>query len=153
RVGQRRVRARHVVLTSGGLGSLKLLLLLQRDHAGLFGAPLGAGYMGHLTGSIALIAPNDPRDVAGFTTRPVGGGVFARRRLRPSPQTAIEERIGNIAFWFENGGAGNPEHGDATASARYLATRALRFGRGEGAIGPHVANVMRAPFSAAYGLA
>src|SRR5690606_17859369 len=65
----------------------------------------------------------------------------------------IEERIVNIAFWFENGGAGNPEHGDATASARYLATRALRFGRGEGAIGPHVANVMRAPFSAAYGLA
>lgn len=153
RVGERRVRAGHVVLASGGLGALKLLLLLQRDHPGLFGETLGAGYMGHLTGSIALIAPSDPDDIAAFATRELSGGAFARRRLRPLSQTVTGERIVNIAFWCENGAAGNPEHGNATASARYLATRLLRFGRGEGALGPHIDNVMRAPFSAASGLA
>lgn len=152
RVGERRVRAKRIVLTSGGLGALKLLLLLQRDHPALFSDALGRGYMGHLTGTIATIAPTNPADVAAFTTRPLGHDVFARRRLRPTPETITRDNIVNIAFWFENGGAGNPEHGDATASARYLATRMMRFGRGEGALGPHVANVMRAPLSAASGL-
>jgi len=153
RVGEKRVRAKHIVLTSGGLGSLKLLLLLQREHPHLFTDTLGRCYMGHLTGTIASLAPTNTADVAAFTTRPIGDNIHARRRLRPTPQTVIGENIINIAFWFENGGAANPEHGDATASARYLATRLLRFGRGEGALGPHIANVARAPFSAAHGLA
>lgn len=152
RVGAQRVRAKHVVLTSGGLGSLKLLLLLQREHPHLFNDTLGRCYMGHLTGTIALIAPRDPADVAAFTARPIGDNIYARRRLRPTPQTIAAENIVNIAFWFENGAAANPEHGDATASARYLATRLMKFGRGEGALGPHIANVMRAPLSAIAGL-
>jgi len=109
--------------------------------------------MGHLTGSIALIAPTDRADVQAFTPRDIGNHIYARRRIRPTPQSIADENIVNIAFWFENGGAGNPEHGDATASARYLATRMMRFGRGEGALGPHIANVARAPLSAASGLA
>lgn len=155
RLGERTLRAKHVVLASGGLGSLKLLLLLQRAHPALFGAAndaLGRNYMGHLTGTIAHIAPADRDDVRAFTPRPIGDEVYARRRLRPTAQTVRDENIVNIAFWFENGDANNPEHGNATASARYLATRMLRFGRGEGALGPHVANVMRAPSSAVTGL-
>jgi len=153
---ERRVRAQHVVLTSGGLGSLKLLLLLQRERPALFGGadgPLGRGYMGHLTGTIAALAPTDASDVAAFTTRPLGDGVHARRRLRPLPRTVLDQNIVNIAFWLENGDAADPAHGNATASARYLATRMLRFGRGDGALGPHIANVARAPLSAASGLA
>lgn len=153
RIGDRTLRARRIVLTSGGLGSLKLLLLLQREAPSLFGDALGRFYMGHLTGSIALIAPTDRADVQAFTPRDIGNHITARRRLRPAPQTITDDNILNIAFWFENGGAGNPEHGDATASARYLAARMLRFGRGEGALGPHLANVARAPWSAASGLA
>ncbi|HYD87328.1 MAG TPA: FAD-dependent oxidoreductase [Vitreimonas sp.] len=152
RVGEKRVRAKQIVLTSGGLGTLKLLLLLQREHPHLFSDALGRCYMGHLTGAIAAIAPSDPADVAAFTTRPIGDNIYARRRLRPTPQTVTDENIVNIAFWFENGAAANPAHGDATASARYLATRMLRLGRGEGALGPHLANVARAPWSAAAGL-
>ncbi|MDZ4691582.1 FAD-dependent oxidoreductase [Terricaulis sp.] len=153
RLGDRTLRAKKVILTSGGLGTLKLLLLMQRETPGVFSDALGRGYMGHLTGSISLLAPSDRADVQAFTPRDIGGQIYARRRMRPTPQTITNEHIVNIAFWFENGGANNPEHGDATASARYLATRMMRFGRGEGALGPHVANVMRAPLSAASGLA
>ncbi len=155
--GERRsLRAGHVVLTSGGLGCLKLLLLMQRERPALFGGPggpLGRGYMGHLAGTIASLVPADPVDVRAFTMRPLGGGVFARRRIRPLPQTVVDEKLVNIAFWLENGFSGNPEHGSATASARYLAACLMRAGRGAGALGPHFANIARAPFSAVSGLA
>ena len=152
--GELRVRARHVVLACGGLGVLKLLLLLQRDAPALFSdAPLGVGYMGHLTGTVATLEPSEPNDVAAFACRPVGDGVFARRRLRPTPDTVTRENLVNIAFWLENGDTNNPEHGSASASARYLATRLARFGRGGEPLGPHIANVARAPWSAATGLA
>lgn len=155
--GERRsVRARHVVLASGGLGCLRLLLLMQRAQPALFGGPdgpLGRGYMGHLAGTIASLAPADKVDVEAFTMRPLGGGIYARRRIRPLPQTVADEGLVNIAFWLESGFSGNPEHGSANASARYLATRVMRLGRGEGALGPHFANVARAPLSAASGLA
>ena len=60
RVGddKKRVAAKHFVLTSGGLGALRLLLLAQRETPALFGGadgPLGRFYMGHLTGSIAAL--------------------------------------------------------------------------------------------------
>jgi len=146
------VHARRVVLTPGGLGALKLLLLLQREHPQLCGTALGAGYMGHLTGSIARLKPAEPADVAAFACRPLGDGAYARRRLRPTAETIDRERLVNIAFWLENGDAANAQHGNAAASARYLATRLARFGRGDGALGPHLANVARAPWSAASGL-
>ncbi len=151
----KRVRAACFVLTAGGLGTLKLLLLLQRETPSLFGGargPLGAGYMGHLTGTMATLEPADRADIAAFATRPLGDGVFARRRLRPRAETITREGIVNIAFWLENGSAADSAHGSATASARFLATRLMRFGRGEGALGPHIANVARDPFGAAAGL-
>lgn len=151
----KRVRAAHIVLTAGGLGTLKLLLLLQREAPSLFGGaggPLGRGYMGHLTGTIATLEPANASDIAAFATRPLGEGVFARRRLRPAEQTIASQHIVNIAFWLENGAAADPAHGSATASARYLAARLVRFGRGEGALGPHIANVARDPFGAGAGL-
>lgn len=155
--GERRcLHARHVVLTSGGLGCLKLLLLMQRDRPALFGGPggpLGRGYMGHLAGTIASLVPADPADVGAFTMRPLGGGVFARRRIRPLPQTVVDEKLVNIAFWLESGFSGNPKHGSASASARYLAACVMRAGRGAGVLGPHLANIVRAPFSAVSGLA
>jgi choline dehydrogenase-like flavoprotein len=149
---ERLARARHFVLAGGGLASLRLLLLMRRAAPGLFSDALGRAYMGHLTGTIATIAPSDTADAAAFATRPLGEGAHARRRIRPTPDTVAREGVVNIAFWFENGAAGDAAHGSAVASARYLATRALRFGRGEGALGPHVANVARDPFGAASGL-
>jgi choline dehydrogenase-like flavoprotein len=151
----KRVSAQHVVLTGGGLGVLRLLLLAQRETPALFGGPagpLGRGYMGHLTGSIAALAPANAADAQAFACRKLDNSGYARRRFRPSAETIARERLVNTAFWLDNAGIGDPAHGDAAASAKFIAARLARFGRGEGALGPHLANVARAPISAAAGL-
>lgn len=153
------VRAKQFVLTGGGLGSLKLMLLAQREHPALFGPNLGRGYMGHLTGTIAQLAPSNAQDVAAFACRPLGDGVYARRRLRPTPETITSANILNIAFWLDNGALGDAAHGSSVASARYLAARLVRtaakFGRDgdKTPLAPHLANVARAPVTAFTGLA
>ncbi len=157
RVGgdEKRVVAKHFVLTSGGLGALRLLLLAQREAPALFGGvdgPLGRFYMGHLTGSIAAIAPSQGADAQAFACRKLDGGVYARRRLRPRAETVAGEAIVNTAFWLDNAGIGDPAHGDAAASAKFIAARIAALGRGEGKLAPHIANVARAPISAAAGL-
>ncbi len=157
RVGgeMKQVRARHIVLTSGGLGALRLLLLTQRANPALFGGaqgPLGRGYMGHLTGSIAALAPTHAADAQAFACRKIEGGFYARRRFRPKAETIAREAIVNTALWLDNAGIGDPAHGDAAASAKFIAARLARFGAGAGALAPHIANVARAPVSAAAGL-
>ncbi|WP_395648373.1 GMC family oxidoreductase [Terricaulis sp.] len=152
------VRAKKFVLTGGGLGTLKLLLLAQREHPALFGANLGRGYMGHLTGTIASLTLNHAADAQAFACRPLGDGVFARRRFRPKAETVRDDHIFNIAFWLDNGAMGDAAHGSSVASARYLAARmvrtAVKLGRDgdKSPLGPHIANVARAPVSAFIGL-
>jgi choline dehydrogenase-like flavoprotein len=128
RIGAREqaVRARHFVLTAGGLGTLRLLLLAQREQPFLFGGPdgpLGRGYMGHLTGAIADLVPAQAADAHGFAPRALGSGIVARRRIQPLADTVVENDLVNIAFWLDNGDAGDAGHGDAATSAKYLATR------------------------------
>jgi choline dehydrogenase-like flavoprotein len=157
---ERVARAKRFILTCGGLGSIKLLLLTQREAPQVFGGPegpLGRGYMGHLTGAIADIELADAGDVAAFSTRGVEGGVRARRRIRPRGDVIAREHILNIAFWLENASNDNAEHGSSVASAKYVAARTLRAlsGRGgdDAALGPHLSNIARAPVSAGFGLA
>lgn len=154
------VRARHVVLACGGLGSLRLMLMAQRQTPALFGGPdgpLGRGYMGHLTGEICDLAPADRSVIEAFGFRALGRDVFARRRIEARPQTIAREGIGRIAFWLDDASNENPEHGSAVASAKYLAVRALgaisRRGGDTPALKAHIDNVTRAPISAAAGLA
>src|SRR5690606_23595888 len=71
---------------------------------------------------------------------------------RPSAERAARGDIVNTAFWLDNAGIGDPAHGDAAASAKFIAARIAALGRGDGALGPHIANVARAPVSAAVGL-
>lgn len=158
----REVRARHFVLACGGLGVLRLLLLAQRDNAALFGGangPLGRGYMGHLTGSIANLAIDEPVLSEDFAVRNVSGGAIARRQLRPRDAFIRETGMINIAFWLDDAPKEDARHGSAVASAKYLAARALNAmssptrARGKGdSVKPHLANVARAPVSAALGL-
>jgi len=157
---ERTARAKRFILTCGGLGGLKLLLLAQHATPRLFGGPdgpLGRGYMGHLTGAIADIELANPRDVSAFSTRDVDPGVRARRRLRPREETIANEDIVNIAFWLENASNENAEHGSAVASAKYVAARAVRALAGRGGedapLKPHLDNIAQAPFSAGLGVA
>lgn len=156
---KRTFQAAHTVLAGGGLGGLRLLLLAQRERPELFGGqdgPLGRAYMGHLTGSIADLLPAEPRDIETFGHLPVDG-VTARRRIHPTSETILRNGLGNIAFWLENPAIGDPAHGSSVASAKYLAARSARMlsrrkGIEESPLQPHVANVARAPVSAAAGL-
>lgn len=165
----REVRARRVVLAAGGLGSLRLLLDLDARAPGAIAgaARLGRGYMGHLTGSIADLVPAEPADIAAFGCLPRAEGGEARRRIQPT-EAALAARPGarNIAFWLDNPPLGDPAHGSAAASAKYLLVRQAGLGRrllAEGwraaalrgeraALGPHLANVARAPHAAIAGL-
>ncbi|HYD74213.1 MAG TPA: GMC family oxidoreductase [Candidatus Binatia bacterium] len=162
RVGadERAARAKRFILTCGGLGGLKLLLLAQRETPHLFGGQtgsLGRGYMGHLTGAIADIELAHPHDVDAFSTRSVAGGVRARRRIRPRAETIAREHLVNVAFWLENASNENAEHGSAVASAKFVAARALRAMAGRGGenapLKPHLDNIASAPVSAAVGVA
>lgn len=155
----RTVAAKRIVLACGGLGTLKLLLLAQAGAPHLFGGPdgpLGRGYMGHLTGTVADIELAQPEDVRAFSARSIGDGVRARRRIRPLEQTMARDGGVNIAFWLENASNENPAHGSSVASAKYVAARMLRTLAGRGGdnavLKPHVDNIARAPITAAWGL-
>lgn len=159
---ERKVRARRFVLACGGLGALRLMLLAQRTRPDLFGGPqgpLGQGYMGHLTGTIADLAPSALEDADALAFRSIGESIYARRRITARSEAVLERGIPNIAFWIDNAYNENPSHGSSVASAKYVAARLARLmatlGRdqGEADLGPHLQNIARAPFSAATGLA
>jgi choline dehydrogenase-like flavoprotein len=155
----RAARAKRFVLTCGGLGTVKLLLLAQRETPELFGGPtgvLGRGYMGHMTGTIGDIELAHPSDVSAFSTRSAGA-IRARRRMRPRAETVAREKLVNIAFWLENASNDNAEHGSSVASAKYVAARMLRtLARRSGdnaSLRPHFDNIARAPVTAGFGVA
>ena len=154
------VRARYFVLAGGGLGSLRLMLLAQRADPQLFGGaggPLGRGYMGHISGSIASLVFQDRKDADAFGYYPDRGHV-ARRRLTPLEHAITQRDIVNIAFWLSNPRNSDPQRDSAAGSARYLAARAARALAGKPtpamspSMRPHVRNVSRAPVSAVMGL-
>jgi len=157
----RSVRATRTVIACGGLSSLRLLLLAQRETPSLFGGeggPLGRGYMGHLTGAVADMVLANQRDVDAFRAQPVGD-VLTRRQIRPRDQTIARENIGNIGFWLEAPSIDDASHGSAAASAKYLIARAIqrpvkatRYGVAP-SLAPHFANVARKPSDALTGLA
>ena len=159
--GSRIVTAQHFVLTGGGLGSLRLMLLAQRSDPALFGGPngpLGRGYMGHLTGSISDIVFSERKDAETFNFVSSGAGYLTRRRIRPLAATVEQDDICNAAFWLDHPTRGSAAHGSAMASARFLAACGVRLLAGEwGAeelppLGPHFTNVGRSPLAAAAGL-
>lgn len=154
---QKTVRARRFIIAGGGLGSLRLMLMAQREHPDLFGGPdgpLGRGYMGHLTGSISNLTFSQPADADafGFTHH---NSFAARRRIMPRAETVTDKDICNIAFWLDGPRNEDPSHGSAASSARYLAASAIRVMAGKTQnfeLSAHVRNVSKAPLSATLGL-
>ncbi|HEX5008058.1 MAG TPA: GMC family oxidoreductase [Hyphomonadaceae bacterium] len=159
--GNRQVRTPRLVLSCGGLGTMRLMLLAQRSAPYLFGGrggPLGRGYMGHLTGSIADLVFNNRQHARAFNIFRADAGCLARRRIVPRSRTVESNAIPNVAFWIENPAQGSARHGSAAASARYLAAYAVRRfakrlnGQAPPPLQPHFANVARAPWTAVTGL-
>jgi choline dehydrogenase-like flavoprotein len=130
--------------------------MTQQASPALFGGqegPLGRGYMGHLTGSICDLVFADQADVDAFNFVEASGGYIQRRRILPHADTVVEDGIENIALWLDNPARGEASHGSAAASARFLAASAVRMLAGKMGqlppLGPHFANVGKAPISAA----
>ncbi|MEZ5937647.1 MAG: GMC oxidoreductase [Hyphomonadaceae bacterium] len=151
----------HTVLACGGLGVMRLLLMAQQRDPALFGGPngpLGRGYMGHLTGSIARFSPAHPNDIRHFHINERAGKLQSRRRFQPENETVRESGLANISFWIDSATISDPDHPAPVASARHLAGRLMRkistrgAPSGQGPLGPHVQNVMRSPLQAAAGL-
>lgn len=158
--GARTANAEHYVLTCGGLGGLRLLLMAQQADPSLFGGaggPLGRGYMGHLSGSLADLVFTDPADADAFNFVDLGGRYMARRRIQPTSATIGQGGV-NAAFWLDSPERGVASHGSAVASARFLAGCGVRLLAGElnGAqippLGPHFANVARSPLAGVAGV-
>lgn len=159
--GSKTVTASHFVLTCGGLGCVRLLLNAQQSNPSLFGGPdgpLGRGYMGHLTGSIAEIVFDSPENAEAFNFYKANDGYVARRRILPTAETVTNEDICNIALWLDQPARGVASHGSAVASARFLAGYGLRVVAGKlgkasrASLRPHFANVGKAPLAAIAGL-
>lgn len=152
-----------VVIAAGGLGSARLLALAQAHAPGLFGGaegPLGRHYMGHLFGTIADLALNDPADAASLDFFRDASGAWVRRRFTLAPGAQADLGLRNVAFWADNPAFDDPSHRSGILSAIYLGLYFAPIGRmllpeairlrhigGGGRLRAHLANVARAPLA------
>ena len=122
------IRARRYVLACGGLETLRLLLATQARHPSLFGASLGAGYMGHISGKIADLQLSSPASVE-LHDFFLEGGAFARRRFTLTKEAQLRESLLNIAFWIDNPPFHDTAHRSGVLSAVWLALASPLGGR------------------------
>ncbi|HEX7159540.1 MAG TPA: GMC oxidoreductase [Edaphobacter sp.] len=158
--GKVRVRARHVVLATGGVEATRLLLTVQRrwpEHFGGTGGPLGRYYMGHLYGAISSLVFDNPRSSAAFDWVLDANGAYYRRRFMLSAKVQLENKVLNSAFWLDNAQFRDPRHGSGILSAFFLAlafpaigrlirsedVRLLEVGPKPYQVGAHLTNIVR----------
>jgi len=130
--GKVRIRARRVVLATGGVEATRLLLAVQRrwpDHFGGTGGPLGRYYMGHLSGRVASLVFDDPASIADYDLVLDSGGAYRRRRFALTEQTQLENKLLNCAFWIDNPQFCDPRHRSGVLSAYFLVLTIPPIGR------------------------
>jgi choline dehydrogenase-like flavoprotein len=122
--GQRKIRARRIILAMGGVETTRLLLNAQREHPRHFGGvdgPLGRYYMGHLSGKIANIVFNDPAAIDDLDFKLSEDGAYYRRRLMLTAVAQLNNRLLNTTFWPDNPPFYDPSHGSGVLSSVFLA--------------------------------
>jgi hypothetical protein len=130
--GRLRIRARRVVLATGGVEATRLLLAVQRrwpDHFGGTGGPLGRYYMGHLSGTITSLVFDDPASIADYNLVLDSSGAYRRRRFALTEQTQLQNKLLNCGFWLGNPQFSDPRHGSGVLSAYFLALAIPPIGR------------------------
>ncbi len=130
--GKVRVKARCIILATGGVEATRLLLTVQRcwpDHFGGTGGPLGRYYMGHLGGAISSLVFDDPRSSAAFDWVLDANGVYYRRRFMLPAKVQLENKVLNSGFWLDNAQFFDPRHGSGILSAFFLALAVPAIGR------------------------
>jgi choline dehydrogenase-like flavoprotein len=119
----RTVKVARVILAMGGVETTRLLLRTQQrwpDHFGGTDGPLGRYYMGHISGKIASITLNDPRDIEGLDFTLDRSGAYYRRRFMLTAEAQLKHSVLNIAFWPDNPAFYDPGHGSGVLSSVFL---------------------------------
>jgi hypothetical protein len=127
-----KVRARNVILASGGVETTRLLLAVQRhspEHFGGAGGPLGRYYMGHISGKIASILLDNPEDIADLDFELDPAGSYVRRRFMLSEVAQQAQRLFNTSFFPDNPPFHDPRHRSSVLSAVFLALAVPPIGR------------------------
>lgn len=117
------VSAKHYVLAGGGLENARLLLALAERSpplAAAAGPTLGGFYQGHLTGYIALLQLDKPRDALALTFRKDSKGLSIRQRLQIAPAMQLDRQLLNTVFWIDAISIADPVHGSGVLSVCYL---------------------------------
>lgn len=123
--GPFQVRARRFVLAMGGVETTRFLLNVQQKWPARFGGidgPLGRYYMGHISGKIASVLLDRPRDIKELDFKlDASVGAFYRRRFMFSAEAQLRHRVLNTAFWPDNPAFYDPSHHSGVLSAVFLA--------------------------------
>lgn len=138
-----RVRARHVVLATGGLETPRLLLGsndAMPEGLGNTHGLVGRYYMCHLAGTIGELRFAGPRENVWHGYDVSDEGIYCRRRLALKPEVQRAERIGNFVARLHHPRISNPEHGNAILSALYLAKPLIPYEYGKRLHGGHQAS-------------
>lgn len=156
------IRARHVVLGTGGLETVRLMLASHDVHPHGIGNHhdvLGRYYMSHLAGTIGTFhAARGARSVwHGYDI--ADDGTYCRRRLAITEAAQRTHRIGNVVARLHHPRIADGRHGTGPLSALYLGRalvprlyRARLAGNeadGIAGLVRHAANVIRQPAAVA----
>jgi hypothetical protein len=126
------VKARRIILATGGVEATRLLLHVQQSYPQLFGGvdgPLGRCYMGHLSGKIAGIQFANPDTIRDLDFKLDDNGAFYRRRLMLTTEAQVQHKVLNTAFWPDNPPFYDPTHRSGVLSAVFLALAIPPVGR------------------------
>ena len=156
------IRAREVVVATGGLESARLLLASRDVHPHGIGNHhdvLGRSYQAHLAGTIGTVSFDLGKTAIWHGYDRDDEGVYVRRRLALSEEAQRENRLGNFIARLHHPRIADPAHGTAVLSALYLGQglvpklyrKRLAGVEGAGAADwlRHVANVARKPLAVA----
>jgi len=122
--GRVQVKASRFILAAGGVESTRILLHCQRQWPQHFGGAqgaLGRYYMGHISGKIASIQFDRPKDFADLDFKLDDNGSYYRRRFMLTTEAQVENKVLNTAFWPDNPPFYDPGHRSGVLSSVFLA--------------------------------
>jgi choline dehydrogenase-like flavoprotein len=156
------VRAKQVVLATGGLEVPRLLLASNRTHAagiGNINDMVGRFYMCHIAATLGTLRLDVPRDAVHHGYEVTEDGTYVRRRLALTAAAQQENAVGNAVLRLHFPSIPDPAHRTGPLSALYLAKPFISYEyskrlHGGDLVGArlwlrHVANVVTDPVATA----
>jgi choline dehydrogenase-like flavoprotein len=129
-----KVKARHVVLATGGLEVARLLLAsndVQPQGIGNQHDVVGRYYMCHIAGNVGTLTVNGPISGVrhGYEVSP--DGIYCRRRLHLSEPAQRQLKVGNMVARLHFPKIIDPAHHNGVLSGLYLARHFISYEYGK----------------------